>query len=157
MEKTCPDCLRALELSLAHWYSRDGGRYWSTYCRQCTGARSVKARSLRYQKDASFRAWDKERVSRRLRENKAAVNAYVNLRYHTKAKRVPKWANLQAIAAIYLHAQDVTRKTGILHHVDHIIPLHGKKVSGLHVEANLRVIPATDNIRKGNRYQPEEQ
>ena len=42
--------------------------------------------------------------------------------------------------------------TGIKWHVDHIIPLQGKLVSGLHTVENLQVIPAKINMRKGNRY-----
>ena len=39
--------------------------------------------------------------------------------------------------------------TGILWHVDHIVPLKGKEASGLHIWSNLQVIPALDNLRKG--------
>ena len=42
--------------------------------------------------------------------------------------------------------------TGVLHHVDHIIPLTSNTVCGLHTPENLRVIPALHNQRKGNRY-----
>ena len=45
--------------------------------------------------------------------------------------------------------------TGIRWDVDHIVPLNGKIVCGLHIPENLRVIPKTDNIRKGNRFSPE--
>lgn len=45
--------------------------------------------------------------------------------------------------------------TGISHEVDHIVPLRSKLVCGLHNEFNLRVIPAAENNRKGNRFWPD--
>ena len=48
----------------------------------------------------------------------------------------------------------LTKRTGIEHHVDHEIPLRGKRVSGLHVAENLRVIPKLDNLSKGSRFMP---
>lgn len=62
------------------------------------------------------------------------------------------WADLDKINAAYKLAKELTEQTGIPHHVDHIIPLQGKLVSGLHVEYNLAVIPAKDNLIKGNKY-----
>lgn len=52
--------------------------------------------------------------------------------------------------AAYHLARLRTQATGVKHHVDHIIPLQSDVVCGLHVENNLRVIPATMNIRKSN-------
>lgn len=42
--------------------------------------------------------------------------------------------------------------TGIEWHVDHVIPLKGKTVSGLHIWSNLAVIPKVENLRKGNNH-----
>jgi hypothetical protein len=68
------------------------------------------------------------------------------------AQRMAKWADAKKIAAFYAEAARLTRETGIQHDVDHIIPLHGEAVSGLHVETNLQVLPATANRAKKNDY-----
>lgn len=61
-------------------------------------------------------------------------------------KATPPWADMGAIKRIYREAHEKRM------HVDHIIPLNGKNVSGLHVENNLQILPPMDNIRKGNRF-----
>jgi hypothetical protein len=58
-----------------------------------------------------------------------------------------------AIEAIYQEAKRLTRATGVPHDVDHIVPLHGRDVSGLHVSWNLQAIPRLDNKQKSNRHQ----
>jgi hypothetical protein len=58
--------------------------------------------------------------------------------------RTPKWANLERIREVY-----ASRIPG--EHVDHIIPIRGETVCGLHVENNLRVISAEENLRKSNK------
>jgi hypothetical protein len=68
-------------------------------------------------------------------------------RYEAK----PLWADDSAITAIYAEAKAMTLLTGIPHEVDHVLPLLGKDVSGLHVETNLRVVTRTENRRKSNR------
>jgi len=66
--------------------------------------------------------------------------------------RTPTWANPDAINAVYLLRDTLTKDTGIPHQVDHIIPLHGDKISGLHVENNLQVLTATGNRSKYNYW-----
>lgn len=82
---------------------------------------------------------DAEKSARRRAQVKAAV---------------PVWLSREqrnAMAAIYRASKLLSEQTGILHHVDHIVPLGGDSVCGLHVPWNLRVIPAAENHRKGNR------
>ena len=62
-------------------------------------------------------------------------------------RRIPAWADLEAIKEVYKACPNG-------YHVDHIIPLQGELVSGLHVKANLQYLRAGDNITKGNKYNP---
>ena len=71
-----------------------------------------------------------------------------------RAKRlnaVPSWADLFAIQTIYEKAHQKTKETGIKYVVDHIIPLQGEEVSGLHVVENLQIITDRENRAKGNK------
>lgn len=92
---------------------------------------------------------------KKYRENNLGVaNFYNKKRTTSKQKRTPSWLNkahLFEIQSIYLYC-DGLRRAGFDYHVDHIIPLNGKNVSGLHVPWNLQVIPAKLNLQKGNNF-----
>ncbi len=63
----------------------------------------------------------------------------------SKLYRTPKWADITSIAEFYLNCP-----AG--YHVDHIIPLQGDIVCGLHVITNLQYLPASDNLSKSNKF-----
>lgn len=69
-----------------------------------------------------------------------------------KLKAYPLWADLEKINKIYYESKLRTVETGISHHVDHIIPLLGKYVCGLHVENNLQILTARENLVKSNSF-----
>jgi integrase len=66
------------------------------------------------------------------------------------SQATPLWVDLTEIELVYARARAKTRQTGVLHSVDHIVPLQGDGVCGLHVHWNLRVVTATENREKGN-------
>ncbi len=69
--------------------------------------------------------------------------------------RRPPWADPKAILALYAEAKRLTIEAGIPHHVDHVIPLQGEFVTGLHVETNLQILTGVENSRKSNRFEVE--
>jgi len=85
-------------------------------------------------------------------EHKGEICADSALRRAIMAKATPSFADQEKIKDIYKKAALISQLTGVLHHVDHIIPIRGKGVTGLHVEWNLRIIPAKENLRKNNKY-----
>ena len=90
------------------------------------------------------------------KNNKAKINAKTRKRQTAQMNRTPKWLNTDdywVIQEIYDLAALRTEQTGIAWHVDHVIPLQGKLVSGLHVPNNLQVIPAVANYKKHNLYE----
>lgn len=64
----------------------------------------------------------------------------------------PNWANYSAIQQVYADARVLSDDLGVSFEVDHIIPLRGKLVCGLHWEGNLQIIPANDNRKKSNKF-----
>jgi hypothetical protein len=99
---------------------------------------TIKAYSLEYKKTYPEKA-----------------NANKAMRKAAKSLRTPKWLtsiDFERIKNEYKLASLLTKLTGESWHVDHIVPLQGKTVSGLHVPYNLQVLRASENCSKQNYY-----
>jgi hypothetical protein len=72
----------------------------------------------------------------------------------TKRQAVATWGNENSIKKFYAKRAELTKLTGIEHHVDHIYPLKSDWLCGLHVENNLQILTETENTSKGNRTWP---
>lgn len=85
--------------------------------------------------------------------NPGKDNACKAINKQARNKRIPIWINSDdrwMIQEAYHLAKVRTDKFGFAWHVDHVLPLNGKNVSGLHVPENLQVIPWIENLRKSN-------
>ena len=108
-----------------------------------------KQKALREKWSEERLAAERERAKLAAREwrknNPLHRNALKRKYVADRAKRIPKWADMSKITEFYLGCPPG-------HHVDHIVPLRGKGVSGLHVHYNLQYLPAIENMRKNNRF-----
>ena len=94
------------------------------------------------------------RVSSYSKNNRPLRNA-INARYRAqKLKATPLWVNHDLIAEIYNQASIMKDECGKVYHVDHIVPLQGETVCGLHVEYNLQILKGKLNLSKQNRFWP---
>ena len=79
------------------------------------------------------------------------INSKNRKRQAAKLNATPAWADKVAIDYIYYAAKVIERVYGTKWHVDHIIPLNGKNVCGLHVQNNLQLLAPLDNLKKSNK------
>jgi 5-methylcytosine-specific restriction endonuclease McrA len=92
------------------------------------------------------------------KNNKARVASYAAQRYLLCQKSKAAWVDVEMqrkILEVYEAAEQLTTATGIHHQVDHIVPLRGKTVCGLHVWWNLQVLPKLANINKSAKFDPD--
>lgn len=156
--KVCSRCEESKELS-SFWKKASSSDGFNSWCKSCCREQNTKQkreknnsteRVVYVSKDqnASKRSYNK-----RNKDKRAAQSA----KYRAiKLSAMPSWANIDEIKQIYKDA-DIVRAffkeflPNSEFHVDHVIPLQGETVCGLHVEDNLQILPATENWSKGNR------
>jgi hypothetical protein len=158
MLKTCTYCGENKDVS--SFYLRRGKL--RSECKSCTLAQNKasvsKEAKLRGQR--KYRSNNREDINRKHQEykksNRAMCNASWMKYFASKLNATPSWlteGHLKDIDDYYLLAKECEMLSGDKYHVDHIIPLQGVSVCGLHVPWNLQVLPADVNMRKNNRYE----
>jgi hypothetical protein len=148
---------RRKELGRKHYQNADA----EIVARRRANAKNWRERNQEHKAEAS-RVWyerNKEITIKRAAEWAAQNRDKVNLiKTKNRLKRdartkdqTPSWANISVINFLYATRAWISKETGESWHVDHIVPLMNRKVSGLHVHNNLRIIPARENLNKSNR------
>ena len=166
--KTCNYC--RIEKPKTAFYKKPtakDGLFW--WCQDCHKEK-MKAKYHQLASIPEYRNAEKTRVGmflqnnpdkrreyskRYLENNRAKINAKLSKRYAAKRSRTPVWLSKEDVWLIeqaYEIAQLRSQVFGFQWHVDHVMPLQGKLVSGLHVPHNLQVIPAWDNRSKSNKF-----
>jgi 5-methylcytosine-specific restriction endonuclease McrA len=109
------------------------------------------ARESENARSAAYRAENVERCREYRRAysqgNRAQRNAWRAAYTARKLSATPPWLTKEDYNEILKFYAEAKR---LNHHVDHVVPLRGKNVSGLHVPWNLQVLPPHENARKGN-------
>jgi 5-methylcytosine-specific restriction endonuclease McrA len=158
--KICSSCKASKPITLFYADKRKKDGLYSS-CSDCQKKyKKYDAKRIAYEKqrsqDPAFKAKKAEYMRIYKKENRAKYNAW-NMKYYTSKKfRTPSWLtdiDFERIQNEYRLADLLCKVTGSSWEVDHIIPLQGSNVSGLHVPSNLRVIQATDNRSKNNRFE----
>jgi len=97
---------------------------------------------------------DKKRIALWEKENPGKRISYVRRRQAAKLQRTPSWVTknqLKEMQGLYILAQELQWLSEEPLEVDHIVPLQGENVSGLHVPWNLQILPRSLNRAKSNK------
>ena len=174
MFKTCTRCNSSKELH--HFTQRKASKDgFNSACKECVTAYRQSAKSNISEYNKKYREKHRDVLIERSKdwrdENTEKVVLYK--RHYRKVeplkhsvwdatkrakrlKRFPTWLteeDKQSISKVYEEAKQLSMNTCISYQVDHIVPLNGKKVSGLHVPWNLQILTAEENNRKNNKYE----
>lgn len=152
--KQCSCCKVEKDVSLfSKNISRKDGLHPS--CKECKNKGNLKYRQNNREKEVQYSRKYYQQIGRfetdKLREREAKRRA-------SKLKATPSWlseSQLLAIKCKYSLATMFTKCSEVPYAVDHIVPLRGKTVCGLHVPWNLQVITVEENLKKSNKLQGE--
>jgi len=165
--KTCSKC--RVQKDFEYFYFKGNGTPTS-YCKECNKKQAKKWRQENKERFQEYTRKSSNRVQKWAEENREKVREHKrNWKERNKdysvyscAKRrarkknaIPAWSNNGCVLMFYRERDWISKVTNLEYHVDHVVPLLGNNVCGLHVETNLRIIPAVENLVKFNKL-PEE-
>lgn len=157
--KTKGSCVECLKIE---WEQNKVKRanYFKQYNQSEAGQKAKQEYYKRNRKEVIARAQARPIEDKRLyklqnkKKNPEYYKSLVSVRRRRFRNATPKWLTQEhkrSIRQLYIDAMAVTRVTGVPYVVDHIIPLNGDLVSGLHVPWNLQVMTREENLRKSNK------
>jgi hypothetical protein len=139
---------------MRRWREKNRGKVRAKkreYYRSHKAAENQRAREYHHANAGRIRANKKKWKA----ENPGRCRALESRRRAAKLRATVSWADQDAIAAPYVESRRLTEATGVVHHVDHVVPLISDIVCGLHWEGNLQILPALENWRKRNLRWPD--
>ena len=158
MNKMCSKCkeIKGLNQFYRQSKAKDGLTAWCKICKKLdTREWTLRNKESELERQRDRYAFDPSHKNEQnkiwQKRNKGRVNAITAKRRAAKKLASPKWlAEIQVaeIRAIYEKASKLTELTNIRHEVDHIVPLQGKEVCGLHVPWNLQILTKYENLVK---------
>jgi hypothetical protein len=132
-------CVECNAVKLAKTPKETRQKYWQNYYND--EVKNRKTESARKRRELNPFKRKKLRSERKTRVRQATLRS--------KADQI-------RVQEVYIEAQKLTLETGEEYCVDHIIPLAHPDVCGLHTFANLQIMTATENRRKGQQFDPTE-
>jgi hypothetical protein len=142
---SCRNCLQCHNEKCTAWAKRNRAKR-RKFARAGYAANPDKQRLRCQAYYAANTARARARVSAWKRKHPDKNTANTARRNARKLKATPIWANHDAIEVLYSLARSASKQ------VDHIVPLKGRSVCGLHVHNNMQLLPPAENMKKGNRH-----
>jgi hypothetical protein len=169
--KYCPCCKDIKKIHKFNRLRTKGKFRFDAYCVSC---RNIKRKAKGRNDYKGYTASKKTLNRKRYLKNKTKILAYnekwksnneeafraiqrkgAAKRRASKRNATPSWADETMIRVIYKKAEELSNLLNIKMEVDHVIPLQGENVCGLHVWENLQLLEKTINIKKNNKFEGE--